>query len=101
MHKNTFIDVRIVSVLAESYKNLEVSKMISNIEKVRNSKYSSKIKSTLGADFIPFVITSGGSIGPAAKMILEIMADKVAAKSYETTGCFINIVAPLYFAILY
>ena len=64
--------------------NLKISKLISNIEKVKNNKYSSRIKITLGADFIPSVITSGGSIGPDAERDLKIMADKVAAKSNET-----------------
>lgn len=90
MHKNTYIDVRIVSVLAESYKNLDVPKMIYNIEKVKYNKYSSRIKTTLGADFIPFVMTSGGGIGPAAKMVLKTMADKLAAKSYETKSQILN-----------
>ena len=64
--------------------------MIYNIEKVKYNKYSSRIKITLGADFIPFVMTSGGSIGPAAKMVLKIMADKLAAKSYDTKSQILN-----------
>ena len=33
---------------------------------------------------------TGGSIGPAAKMVLKIMADKLAAKSYETKSQILN-----------
>jgi len=86
IHKNSYIDVRVVSVLAESYKNLDVPKIIYNMEKLKYNKYSSRIKTTLGADFIP----SGGSIGPAAKMVLKTMADKLAAKSYETQSQILN-----------
>ena len=64
--------------------------MISNIEKVKDSKDFSRIKATLGTDFIPFDTTSCGSIGPAAKIVLKIMADKVAAKSYETRSQIFN-----------
>ena len=35
-------------------------------------------------------MTSGGSIGPAAKMVLKTMADKLAAKSYETKSQILN-----------
>ena len=35
-------------------------------------------------------MTSGRSIGPAAKMVLKSMADKLAAKSYETKSQILN-----------
>ena len=53
------------------------------MEKLKNNKYSSRITNSLGCDFIPFIMTSGGCIGPAANMVLKTIANKKASKSFE------------------
>ena len=64
--------------------SIRVTKLIFYVEKLKKSKYASRIKETLGGDFIPFVMSSGGGIGPAVKMILKTTGNKAVDRSYET-----------------
>ena len=52
-------------------------------EKKKNDTYGNRIKQQLGGEFIPCVFSSCGSIGPAAKKIIDIIANKIANRSLE------------------
>ena len=82
--KTTYIDVSVISPICDSHKASSIEKVLSKIEKKKNDSYAGRIKQHLGGDFFPFVLTSGGAIGPMAKKIINKIAEKISSSSYET-----------------
>ena len=82
-HRATFIDVSVVSPVCASNKDATVVKCISKTEAKKNNDYSDRIKQQLGGEFMPCVFSSGGGIGPAAKKIIDRIANRLASNSLE------------------
>jgi hypothetical protein len=72
-----FIDVQIINPLAPSHISSfsSVGASIARAEKAKSAKYSVAARE-LNAEFIPFVVSLQGDIGPSALSLLERLADQ-------------------------
>lgn len=75
-HKNFYIGVLILCFTSDSYKSHTIPRILGTVPKRKNVKYSSRVKSSLGNDLVPFIMISEGRIGTAAKIVLSPIANK-------------------------
>lgn len=77
--KDCIIDVRVTNVDSPSYLGREAENIILTQEKEKRDKYESAC-SDQRRDFSPFVVTTDGLLGPAAKEIVRKLAQILARK---------------------
>ena len=82
-HRTGYIDVSVISPVCETNKNKSISKSITNAENRKNTSYKDRISKQLNGDFLPFVLSTGGVIGPSAKKVVNIISSRLAASSNE------------------
>jgi hypothetical protein len=77
LEQQIFIDVQIINPLAPSHISsyVSVAASIARAEKVKSDRYAVAAKE-LNAEFIPFVVSLQGDIGPSAMSLLERLADQ-------------------------
>ena len=62
---------------------MSIAENFSKMEKIKNKDYAERIKHMLGGNFIPYIFSSGGGIGPAARKVIKNLATKASSSSLE------------------
>ena len=81
----TDVDVRCIYPDARSYSTTEINKLLENDEKEKCDLYQQAVQAE-GNRFRPFVVSTDGVWGTAAKQILRQLGDKLAQKWKKPQG---------------
>ena len=81
----TDVDVRCIYPDARSYATTEINKLLDNDEKEKCEQYQQAVQAE-GNRFRPFVVSTDGVWGPAAKQILRQVGVKLAEKWKKPQG---------------
>jgi hypothetical protein len=75
--RQIFLDVQVINPLAQSHISSfsDVPTIIARAEKLKRSKYA-KAAQGLNAEFVPFILTIQGEIGPAASALMESLENR-------------------------
>ena len=79
----SYVDVCVISPICDSNKELDISKLIAKTEKKKNDAYALRVKEHLGGNFLPFILTSGGAVGPMAQKVIKQIVLKLSKHSYD------------------
>ena len=81
----TDVDVRCLYPDAHSYGTTAIDKLLENDEKEKCNRYQQAVQME-GHRFRPFVVSTDGVFGPAAKQLLKKISDKLAEKWKKPVG---------------
>lgn len=80
---SSHIDICGVNRIAPSYIRLSLSSVLKVAEQRKVREYRDRVRAVEHADFIPFVFSSAGHLGPAAQNLLKLIARSLASKRDE------------------
>ena len=81
--QDTFIDTRITTLNGVSAQNKSFASIYATHEKEKNVEYQDRIEQVDKGNFVPFVMSASGGLGPAANEFLQRLAERVAIKRRE------------------
>jgi hypothetical protein len=76
---DTIIDFAVTHLDSQSYLDTDALKLLHNYEKSKNRKYKSACMNQR-RDFVPFITSCDGMIGPHAKKLLQRIAQELSKK---------------------
>ena len=90
--KETIIDMRVTNIFAASYRHRSVTDTLAQAQRDKNGKHRANCK-RVRREFIPFIASCNGNVGPLAERLLQRIAAKLSEKweqPYSVTIQFVR-----------
>jgi hypothetical protein len=85
-HRMAYIDVMVIAQEAPSHTGKTLEAVIREGETIKLRKYAERVHEVDGGDFVPFVATDAGLLGPQAHHLLQELAARIATKTNQPYG---------------
>ena len=81
--QDTFIDTKITNLNGVNARNRSFASIYAAHNRQKNLEYEDRIVQIEKGNFIPFVMSATGGLGPSANIFVQHLAERIAAKRWE------------------
>ena len=85
-HNRMYLDITIFSPVCPTNRNESLQTLISKAKTRKNNDYKERVTKTLGGDFQPIVLSSGGACNRNTKVLINAVANKMSGSSSQDSS---------------